>query len=392
MSKIIKKLPIDDFWNIGKNESWFADMAAGGLHLKSFDRIFVNFEKGEPSNTKYRIDIFSKKPSQEQIDIYNDNGWSFVASTGMFYIFSSPENSDAPELHTDPEEQSYTLIGLNKLLKKNVIIISVSVLFIIIMILGLFIFYDEPYLLFINGDFIMPVFFSVLELYVLFTVIRNYIYVKRLKNSLMNGTPINHKENWKKGIITNRAINIILLIITLLGIAIPTIRMVKRDEYTLPETKNDLPIIRLAELEENPNLQRESRFYDDEIDSNNHVLYEWGILAPIHYNVYERGIVPEEMWNDLSGEYSPSIHTEFYQLKFEGMADGLINDLIHRNVYLPMAKLEKVENHYFNELYVVVEDSSKEVFASWNNNVIYIRYHGKSDTEHILNLLTKIVN
>ena len=45
MSKIVRKFPIDDFWNIGKTESWFSDMASQGLHLKRFGRTFVYFER-----------------------------------------------------------------------------------------------------------------------------------------------------------------------------------------------------------------------------------------------------------------------------------------------------------------------------------------------------------
>ncbi len=150
MSKIIKKFPIDDMWNIGKSESWYSDMADEGLHLKSFGRLHVKFEKGEPAQTRYRIDILYKKPSQEQLDVYKDCGWEFVANTGMFYVFSSPEGSNAPELHTDLAEQSFTLDNLNKILKRNVIIIAASILFFVGMMLGIMFFYDEPYLFFIN--------------------------------------------------------------------------------------------------------------------------------------------------------------------------------------------------------------------------------------------------
>jgi hypothetical protein len=386
MNKMVKKLPIDDFWNIGKNESWFSDMAAKGLHLHSFGKLFVHFSKGEPTKTKYRIDIMYNNPSNEQLDLYKEFGWNFVANTGIFYIFSTPENSSAPELHTDPEEQGYTLIELDKILKKNVIKISIALLIIIGIMLGLTIFYDEPYILIIDSDFVLPLFFVVLELYVLYITILNYKYVKRLKNSLISGTPINHSENWKKGLWRNRTANTILLVITMLGIIIPTARMVKRNEFTLPETDISLPIIRLADIEENSNLKRETSYHDD-VDSNNQVHYEWGVLAPVHYDVHEHGIVQEQLWNDLSGEYSPSIYTRFYRLTFESMAHGLLKDLMHRNVYHPMAKIEKIDSKYFKELYVVYEDYSKEIFASWDNNVIYIRYHGNQDMEHILDLL-----
>lgn len=390
MSKILRKFPIDDMWNIGKSESWFSDMALEGLHLKSFSRMFVNFEKGEPSKTKYRIDILYKKPSQEQIDVYNDFGWSFVANTGVFYIFSSPEDSDAPELHTEPEEQGFTLENLNKILKRNVIILVVTVLIFISMPLAIFLFYDEPYLFFIDGSFVLPIIYAVIDLYALYSTIRNYNYVKKVKNSLLNGTPLNHKEDWKKGHFINKAFDIISLSLAILCILLPITQMVKHDECTLPESKNDLLIIRLADIEENPNLKRESNFYDEDVDWYNKVDYNWSILAPIHYDVDEHGIVNDEMWEDNSGKYSPSIHTDFYQLTFENMADGLLNDLMHRHLYDPRYKAEKINNSKFDQLYVAEKNTSKLVFASRDNNVIYIRYYGNQDINHLINLLSEL--
>ncbi len=390
MSKIIKKFPIDDMWNIGKSESWYSDMADEGLHLKSFGRLHVKFEKGEPAQTRYRIDILYKKPSQEQLDVYKDCRWEFVANTGMFYVFSSPEGSNAPELHTDLTEQSFTLDNLNKILKRNVIIIAASILFFVGMMLGIMFFYDEPYLFFIAGDFIIPVLFAVVDILLLFSIIRNYKYVRKVKNSLINGTPINHKEDWKKGYFINKVFNAALLSVAVISIIFPINQMIKRDEYTLPEAKNDLPIIRLADIEENPDLKRESKFYDENIDWYNRVNYNWGVLAPVQYEIVERGIVNNEMWHDNSGIYSPSVHTDFYKLTFDSMAEGLIKDLIHRHIYVPETPVIKAENENFDQLYYAVENTSKYVFASWDNNVIYVRYHGNKEISHIINLLSNL--
>ncbi len=211
MSKIVKKFPIDDLWNIGKSESWYSDMAAEGLHLKGFSRLFVKFEKGEPAKTKYRIDILYKKPSVEQLSVYKEYGWDFVANTGVFYIFSSPDHSNSPELHTDLTEQSFTLDNLNRLLKKNMIVITVAIILMLGMILGLFFFKEEPYLFFINGSFIAPFIFVIVYLFTLYSTMRNYIYVKRIKTDLINGIPINHQENWKKHSLVNKVFNYLII-------------------------------------------------------------------------------------------------------------------------------------------------------------------------------------
>ena len=53
--------------------------------------LFVHFAKGEAKETKYRIDYLKGAPSQEQLDVYHDCGWDFVANNGDFYIFSADE-------------------------------------------------------------------------------------------------------------------------------------------------------------------------------------------------------------------------------------------------------------------------------------------------------------
>jgi len=391
MSKTVRKILPDDMWNIGKIESWFSDMAKKGLNLKSIGRIFVSFEKCEPSKTKYRMDVINEGPSQEQLGIYKEYGWDFVTKTGMFYVFSSPEDSHSPELHTDPIEQSFTLDYLNKLNKKNLIIISISVLLIVGIICSIYLFQDEPFLYIADGFIVQQMLLIIVEMYVLYTVFRNYFAIQKMKNSLLEGTPINHTENWKKGRLLSFIVNAAIITVSILTIIIPVKQALKSNEYTLSETKDNLPIIRLSDIEENPSLQREVSYNEEGVDRLNRVLYEWSLLAPIQYSIDECGIVNGEMWYDNSGEYSPSIHIQFYKLTFDSMADGLIKDLIHREIYDPRFKSKKISSTEFDQLHIAVDDVTKYIFACWDNNVIFVRYHGNKDIDHLLNLLSEIV-
>ena len=89
MGKLVKRLMLDDVYAIGRNESWFSDMAKRGLHLKKFGRWYIYFEKGESKETNYRIDIIKEEPSQEQLDVYHDCGWDIVTHNKEFYIFTA---------------------------------------------------------------------------------------------------------------------------------------------------------------------------------------------------------------------------------------------------------------------------------------------------------------
>lgn len=394
MSKIVRRFPIDDFWNIGKSESWFSDMASQGLHLIKFGLTFVYFEKGKKSDTKYRIDVLYDKPSQEQLDIYKEYGWDFVAKTGFFYIFSSPRDSQAPELHTDSIEQGFTLNGLDRILKRNIIVLAVATLLMAGIVFALYYFDDEPFLSMVEWRFIQLIFSVIVYLHGTYSTTRNYLYFRNIKNALINGIEINHNENWKKGRLINTIVNTIVITIAAITVIMPVVQMVKSDEYTLAETKADLPIIRLADIEDNPNLQRQVYYDDEGIDFNNMVRYEWSPLAPTMYEIRERGVVESMRWADNSGEYSPSIHTKYYKLTSEKLAEGVLRDLMNKELYDPRYKEpERINNTKFNQLYVVEKNNSdptKFIFASWDKNVIYIRYHGNIEVDKIISLLEEM--
>ncbi|WP_273129397.1 DUF2812 domain-containing protein [Bacillus weihaiensis] len=165
MNKTVHKLRPSDYWRIGEHESWFQDMAAKGLHLKKMGIHFAKFVKGEQENRRYRIDVsIKKKITTEQIQMYAESGWDYVTSYNSFHVFSSPEKRNAPELHTDPAEQSYTLKELDRKLAMNAIIIVVSAILIIGMNSAIWFLDGTPTLVMVEGggvqELVLPIFFG----------------------------------------------------------------------------------------------------------------------------------------------------------------------------------------------------------------------------------------
>jgi len=266
MGKLVKRLMLDDIYAIGRNESWFSDMAKKGLHLKKLGRMFVYFEKGESKKTKYRIDIIKEKPSQEQLDVYHDCGWDIVTNSGDFHIFSADEKSCTTELHTDPVEQGFSLSELNKRLKVNTIIISFAMLLFFGMIFSIYFFNDEPFLYMIKGQFVQQMLLVVVELYVFYSVIRNYAAISSLKKSLLQGKAINHKEEYRRARLLAGILAGLFLPVSLFTIFIPFAEIARSKNYTLPEASTNLPVIRLADIEQNPGLTRETGYYGNDVD------------------------------------------------------------------------------------------------------------------------------
>jgi len=393
MGKLVRRLMLDDIYAIGRNESWFSDMAKKGLHLKKFGPIFIYFEKGESKNTKYRIDYIKEEPSQEQLDVYHDCGWDFVTSNGKFYIFSADEKSCTTELHTDPVEQGFSLSELNKQLKTRFIIVSLAMMLFFGMIFGIYFFMDEPFLYMIEGQFVQQMLVVLVEIYVFYSVIRNYLAIRNLKKSLLQGKAINHKEYYRKARLTGGILASLFLPMALFTAMIPFVESAKSEDYTLPETNTNLPVIRLIDIEQNPKLMREEGYRRNDVDWANRVSFDWSLLAPVQYEIDEHGIISGEMWEDKSGEYSPSIKTRFYQLTFGSMAENLTLDLINRYIYRDETEIKTINNSELDKIYIAEEDIRKQIFAYRDNKVLHVTYYGKGNIENIIPLFTeKILN
>ena len=107
----VRLIPCADY-DIEGLQSYFEEMPAKGLHLKK-DGIFAyfaSFERGEPREARYRMDVKEKRspimdgdngrPTDEQIELCGELGWEYVDSIDVFHIFRTYDAA-APELNTD---------------------------------------------------------------------------------------------------------------------------------------------------------------------------------------------------------------------------------------------------------------------------------------------------
>ena len=380
MSKSVKKFMPGDLWDFGKNESWFSDMALKGLHLQSIGSWFAVFEKGQPQKTKYRIEVLEESPSQEQLELYREWGWDLVANKQMFYVFSSPEELNAPELQTDPMEQGFTFKMIDRQLKKNMIAISLLFLSFLLSQFHLS-FQDEPYLFLIKQRAFTLVAIVVPYIYIFIESIRGYLAVKKTRDSLLMGIPINHKRKWKLSYIISVIIHVYLIVLIALLFITPFYAVMRRETYTY-KTVEDIPVISIYDIEKGPVYD-----YSHSID------YDWSLVSPVQYIIYEDGYIEGQMQGDFSGAYfKTSIQTRYYELALRGISEGLLNDLIHRYYRHYEEKLIEIENERFDRLYAASGEGNKLIFASIDNKVIYIKYSGKADLDYIISLIEKKYN
>lgn len=395
MGKKIRKIRPSDYWRIGEHESWFTDMAAEGLHLENMGLHFARFVKGEPKKMRYRIDVtFKEKIISEQKQIYAECGWDYVTSYGVFNVFSSPAELNAPELHTDPAEQSYTLKELDKKLAGSSLLVVVAVILSIAMNSATWFLGGTPLITLVDGRIVQQLFVIIIELYLIYTSLQATLSIRTLRKTLLDGKSIDHSAPWKRWKKRTDIIGIVFIVFAIVGVILPFMQIFMKETKTLPLTNTDLPVVRLADIENNPYLIRDSTSYiRDDVDWGNRYSYDWSLIAPVQYETDEQGVVPNEMWEDDSGSYSPSIHTKVYKLNFPSISENLIKDLIKRySLEYRGGDFVEIEHRDFDILIIHEVDEYIEVFASKGKGVMYVRYHGYASLDSVLkNVAERIV-
>lgn len=394
MNRTIYKLRPSDYWRIGEHESWLTDMGAKGFHLRKMGIYFAQFVKGEPKKVRYRIEVsIKKKISPEQIQMYAEGGWDYVTRYNYFHVFSSNLELNAPELHTDPAEQSYTLKEIHKKLVMNAIIVAVGWILMIGMLAPIWFLDRTPTLNLVEGHAIQQTILFFFIGYLGYTSLQAAISIRALRKDLAEGKPIDHHAPWERRFRRDWLIAFLFTVVVGLSSILPFTQLVKSETKTLPDESLNLPIVRLADVEKNPTLVRgESEYMSDHVDWANRYRYDWSLLAPMQYDTDENGLVPGKMWRDGSGEYSPSISTKVFQLSIPAMAENLISDLIKRYTYDKNGEDFVEIKHPNLEILILREDEEvKEVYASKGKAVMYIRYFGYAEINSVIeNAVEKI--
>lgn len=382
LSKIVRKLRPVDYWKIGENESWFQDMALKGLHLKKGGKLIATFEKDEPEDIRYRIDIYQgENTDKEQKEFYAESGWDFVTDYNEFNVYKSPTKLNAPEIHTDPIEQAYTLKTIeNKIVGLLGIFIIAPITFLIMLYLMIFKDSTFSYGILDGGSLLIPLILLV-GLRGLYDNGRSFLEIRKLRTELIEGKQINHKAPWRKRNQFNRIISYILLGIIVTFYIMSSKSIGYRNTIKLEDSKTNLPIVRLANIEQSPN------FTITEKGSRKWYYSKWNIFASIYYETYEDGEIKGEFWDDDSPRYgwkeksevyTPSIMTETYKLITPKMSPGVFKGLIKDTIDNEFEHI-KVENSDFEMIEVYKSTRFIHVFAYKGKGVISVRYSGKAD-------------
>ena len=367
LSKIVRKWRPDDYWKIGEHESWFQDMALEGLHLKKTQKRTAKFEIGEPKETRYRIDIHNSEYSNiNKNQIYKENGWEYVTEYDEFQVYSSPTKLNAPELYTDPIEQAHTLKTIENKIAGLLGIFTIAPITLLIM-LYLMIFKDSTFAYGLLKDeaLFIPLIFLV-GLKGIYDKGRAFSEIRKLRTNLIEGKLIDHNAQWRNKNKNKRIISSILLILIVTFYIMSSKSIGYRNTVKLEDSNTDLPIVRLADIEQSPNFTITGK------DSRSWYYSKWNIFAPIYYETYEYG-----------EEHTPSIMTNTYKLITPKMSPGVFNGLIRDTIDNEFEYI-KVENSNLDKLEVYKSKRFIDVFAYKGSGLIKVRYFGKADLKDII--------
>lgn len=385
MGKYIYKLTPRSYWNIGEIESWLADMAREGLHLEWMRLVLTKFAKGNSRGMEYRI-VSSPEVeiTQEQKEKYLDMGWTYVTDySSNFYVFSSPSAENVPEIYGDPAEQAGTL----KDLKKVVIVFTSFVCFCTVLLVVMESKRPQPFLNFIEDMFIYPAIFQMLIAFVqVYEAIMSAISIHRIKKALSTKKAINHHAPWKRKrrndlIKQGMIFNLILMMIASFFVLKPI-----SDRKNLPIAGNNPPVVRLADIEKNPDMERYPSYREDAVEYGNSYSRKWSFMAPLQYETYEQGIVKNKVWKGRNELYSPNLESWTYKLTFSSMRDAIVADLMEKfsgsrfnyGYYIEM-------NHQgFDKLFIRKGDDFRDILAVKGKGIIYVKYSGYADLEDVI--------
>lgn len=202
--KLIRKfLPVEPFDMRGLAE-WFSAMAAQGLYLVKLNQDWACFRPGPPqTGARYALDVTGWADiDRERNEAYAQMGWEYVATLpGLYYVYRS-QDPDAPELHTDPVTQGWTL---NRLLRlRPWALIAGAVLLCIVYRSSLAALFADPWspvrfvLLKTENALLWLVMTVSYLLYGLVPVFRRRRALKALRRQLSDGIPLDDSRRWPR--------------------------------------------------------------------------------------------------------------------------------------------------------------------------------------------------
>ena len=186
-------------------ESWLGDMAAQGLVPVTIGQNFARFRCSQPKAVRYRLnakpapETFLESapgtPDGEERALAQECGWYYVTAVGDFFLYAC-EDSDAPELNTDPQVQALSLrYAKRQVFAPAGLLAYWLVTFWVRYAMGV---WHTPVIDFVELGWLSFCYLGLLAA-ALVSVVHNTVLLYRFSARLTRGAEPERHKNWRKG-------------------------------------------------------------------------------------------------------------------------------------------------------------------------------------------------
>lgn len=374
--KMVKKLlPVEPL-DIPQAEGYFQAMAAKGLLVRRVGAL-VWFEQGEPQRLTYRLDPAAPgqpRPTEEQLAGYADYGWDYVCTLPPGLHLYQNSREDPVEIHTDPVAHSLAFEAIARRIKTGSLVCMILLPLAILMTLFAFFGNGHPVLYAVRYGQTAMVSMLLVDVFLVGQLFQTRRRLLALVGRLQRGIPFPHKRGYRS---SGWAVvyPVVVLVLAVLSISTSLWRMLSPWEKDLADYQGPLPTVTLEQVEGTSLEPVEAGPFDQ-------LTYQWSELAPEMYRVGQKGAIEGKSWQDGSGTYSPALQTELYRLRFPWLAAPLLQELAKDELELfrfaPVTYQELTDSP-FDQALLIHSGETKMLFARWQGQVIYVRYHGERE-------------
>lgn len=378
----VRRLVPVDFLDLDGLELWLEEMAAKGLHFQGFGALFAHFQRGAPAQVRYHAEPTPDKRRDVipgQAADCGELGWRYVGKIGWLAIFRTSD-PDAPDFHTDPVTQSYTLERMTRTMTRYTWLLLAFMIPLTAFLIWARL--DSSFglvLSLVRSGSLYSSFVFLLDLVLTVHIVREVWGLCRLRRRLRAGIPHQRPARWRHTGLVRQGYTLLLCVLALAqsGGACAYFLGPTRWSTELSSLDRPAPVLSLAELEGEGYAPEPFGYPGYEgPDRDNYVSYEWKLLARI-YEVDQAGVVDGDRRR---------LDMEWYSLTLPFLAAPLLDDLMDYHLYdLPYRPeryaIEELTVSGFDRLVVVdnVSYGGQQLFAQVGRRVVYLDYSGPLD-------------
>ena len=337
MSKYVKRVIPFESSDIPAIQKWLEDMAQQGLFYSGCGIFCAEFEKGEPRETRYRLDfcnVVACDIPDEKKEMYERNGWQVVGEFKSDLIVLRTDDPEAPEIYT---EHSHLVKPLKKLAAKH------KAYWILFLLMFMFSQIGGPLNVLISGKgsivsnlinigtayYCLIVLMTIVLLLEFIVHLRRYRHLKKLIKDIEKGGELPAGEDYK----TRFVVGSILVPLSIPVIILWGVHLILPYYRTLPSMEDiaDLPFPMAEELG---------------IECDTHGLYvgEGSDLLAGRIIHFDQSAPPED--DEQAGDEIFQYDVEYYDMRRESFAkefiEGQIDEMINYDREAYRLRMERI--------------------------------------------------